>query len=238
MVMVTENCTMITDIEWEKFSDNMILEKDKTYVIKVATVQYYDLISNDYLNVLSPYEIQRSLRFKQDKDKRRFIAGRHLLRTVLSKIVQVDKREIEFSYSEFNKPLFKNIDFNLSHSGEYILVATGLGAIGIDVEYMKPGFEYEPVLGICFGPEEISYIKSSDNESLSFYTFWTRKEAVLKATGEGLIDNLPEINCVDDVVYREKTQYQLVSFMVDNSHMGSLAANNLNNINYINMQVI
>jgi 4'-phosphopantetheinyl transferase len=236
--MLTENCIMINEIKWDGFSDDMVFEKDKAYVFKAETEKYYNLISNDYLNVLSADEIQRSLIFKQNKDKQRFVAGRYLLRNILSKITLNTAAEIEFTRNEFNKPLFNNMGFNVSHSGDYILIAAGPGNIGIDVEFIKPGFDFEPVLGICFGTDEIAYIKNEGDAVLNFYTFWTRKEAILKATGEGLTDNLPEINCIDDAIYRGQICYQLISFMADDCHMACLAGNNVNNTSYINMQAI
>ena len=86
----------------------------------------------------------------------------------------------------------RNIFFNLSHSSGVSLLAFDPGSeIGVDVEMIDEEFDYEPIVKRWFTPEEGKYIwQSKENSRIRFYELWTRKEAYLKAIGEGITKNL------------------------------------------------
>ena len=74
------------------------------------------------------------------------------------------------------------VQYNLSDSGDRILIAVSRQAVGIDVEYVKPKFYYDTILPLNFTQEEIDFISGGDSSN-RFFMLWTRKEAILKATG-------------------------------------------------------
>ena len=89
------------------------------------------------------------------------------------------------------------IYFNLAHSGTWVVLAVSNKSVGIDIELIKPIAEIEEVMKVCFNTIEIEAIKNSTNSLKSFYKFWTSKEAILKATGQGIATNLLAINVLE-----------------------------------------
>ena len=150
---------------------------------------------------------------------KRYIIGKFYLRIILSKIVLIKPSAIVFSYTKNRKPYLLEHEFNISHSGNFVVIAISPLPVGIDIEFIKEDFEYHSILNDCFTPLELSQI----NTVVDFYTFWTRKEAILKATAEGLIDNLQSIDCSTSTVYRNNLKLQLLSSYSDNNYMISLA---------------
>ncbi len=140
---------------------------------------------------LSADEIARAHRFVFARDRERFIAGRGRLREILATRLAMPPAGLVFSYSETGKPNIgtraAELQFNLSHSaGLAALVVTEGIELGVDIEQVRP--LKEDIATRFFSPREVAYLKSlSEAEQLpAFYRCWTRKEAVLKATGEGL----------------------------------------------------
>jgi 4'-phosphopantetheinyl transferase len=220
--MLSEKKISLQQINWITYSDNMELKTNANYVFKIDVEKYYNLIDEDYLPLLSSDEIAKANRFKQDADKRRFITGRYFIRHIISKKFHQVPADIVLKYTEFNKPFLPDIEFNIAHSGNYLLVAISNNAIGIDIELINDAFDYKAMLYDIFNANEIACINTSEDKTLSFYTFWTRKEALLKATGEGLIDDLTIINTFDNTIKRGKTNYTLLSFKIDD-HLAALA---------------
>lgn len=106
-----------------------------------------------------------------------------------------------------NKPYLPNWDFfNFSHSGDMVLFCHGKIPLGIDIE-KKAAIQCEDLLRY-FHPAEIKMVDESPERQQAFYRIWVRKEAVLKAAGCGLVNELEQINCVpDSILYDGKTYY-------------------------------
>jgi 4'-phosphopantetheinyl transferase len=151
---------------------------------------------------LSKAEIERASRFRLTEDKLRFSVGRQGLRLLLSKYLAKDNREILLSNDQGGKPFLldnsSGIYFNISHSGNWVLVALADGEIGIDIEKIKIGFQFCDLTEECFSKKEQVYISSSKNQLHAFYVLWTRKEAFIKACGFGLGKNLKNLEILDE----------------------------------------
>ena len=109
----------------------------------------------------------------------------------LAKICGCEMKEIKFSFEKNGKPVLENdrsIHFNISHSGKYAAVAIADKPIGVDVELIR---EVSPsvVKRVCTDVEK-KYLDSSENAMRDFIKLWTLKECIVKASGEGLADNL------------------------------------------------
>jgi len=141
--------------------------------------------------------------------------------------------EILFEENEFGKPfmttshkvtskspcdLNSNIEFNISHSGNMILIGfrfcknnviNANPQIGVDIEKIKPDFDFELVLDEFFTPKEQEAIWKSENSSETFFKFWTQKEALVKATGTGLTDDLKYYNLSAQSFGTDKKENQL-----------------------------
>lgn len=206
-------------ITWQKYTADCILNKEFVHLFKIST-NVYEGIEHEYKAVLSIDEISRASRFLQINDSKLFIIGKYFLRKIVGNLQGIVPSSVIFSSIENKKPGTTGINFNISHSGKYIVIGISTDSLGVDIEEIVDKFDYESLLSTCFTDHEIRHI----NDDLDFYTFWTRKEAILKATGEGLIDDLLLIDCVENEVYRNNTSYQIVSHQVDDNYVLSIAS--------------
>jgi 4'-phosphopantetheinyl transferase len=146
----------------------------------------------DLLATLSPDERARADRFHFDRDRAHFIAGRGFLRAILGAYLDVAPRALVFDYSPHGKPRLATgaggLRFNLSHSHDLALCAVALDReLGVDVEYIQPRLE-EGIAERFFSRREVAALRSlpAEAQSAAFFACWTRKEAYVKAHGQGL----------------------------------------------------
>lgn len=205
---------------WQDYETNSDLSKDITHVFKIS-ISVYEKIKADYLSVLNTDEITKAARFKNEDDTKRYVIGKYFLRIILASISESKPESIHFSFTGNKKPYVEDIHFNISHSGRFTIITISPMPVGIDIEYINKQFDFAPLLNICFTKSELNNI----HNIVDFYTFWTRKEAILKATGEGLTDNLLDIDCVNNIVKRNSTDYRISSKHLDQNHIISLATN-------------
>ncbi len=147
------------------------------------------------LEVLSPDEREKAARFRFDKDRNQFVQARAALRTILSEYLNVPPQNLEFSYGTHGKPALanghasSNLRFNLSRRAGLALIAVTRGReLGVDVELVRADVPFFEIADVSFSSAESATLHSLP-ESLrvaGFYNCWTRKEAYVKARGEGL----------------------------------------------------
>jgi 4'-phosphopantetheinyl transferase len=141
---------------------------------------------------LSTDEIERASRFRFARDRHRFVAGRSFLRRILADYTGDRAEALRFSYGPYGKPRLaerQGIQFNVSHSEDRMLVAVSANiTVGVDVEVLNSKHADELVAERFFSAREVQDLRSlpSSEWSRSFLTCWTRKEAFIKARGEGL----------------------------------------------------
>jgi 4'-phosphopantetheinyl transferase len=142
---------------------------------------------------LSADEWMRAKRFHFAEDRDRFIAGRWLLRTILSEYLDRDPRELRFQNGAHGKPELADSDsslrFNLSHSDDLMLLAvTHAREIGVDLEFMRANVPFETLADHYFDPEDAWDLRllPASERAWKFYDVWTCTEARLKAHGVGL----------------------------------------------------
>lgn len=144
---------------------------------------------------LSLDERKRASRFHFPSDRQRFVAARALLRKILAAYLTADPTDLSFSYSKQEKPSLAGdhasvgITFNVSHSGGIALYAvTRRREIGVDIEQIRRDFDLEPIARRFFSEHEQRQLSVLPKEERinAFFRGWTRKEAYIKATGEGL----------------------------------------------------
>ncbi|MDA0746277.1 MAG: 4'-phosphopantetheinyl transferase superfamily protein [bacterium] len=140
---------------------------------------------------LSKDEITRADRFVFPEHRRRFTVARGVLRTVLARYLAVDPAEMCFEYGSHGKPFLAGHDlhFNLSHSGGLGLLALVRGQrIGADVEQIREKVRHEQIANRFFSSGEVEALGRlpQPQRVVAFFTCWTRKEAYIKAIGEGL----------------------------------------------------
>ena len=190
-----------------------------------------------FLSVMQPTEIARANRYFQAKDKNRFIISRGALREILGKYLNQSPSSIEFAEGANKKPYIKSTDktdlhYNISHSGDWILLAIANSEIGADTEQVNPAYHYHEVLQDNFSRDEINYIEQGISAE-RFFMLWTRKEALTKATGKGLDEYLKLIPCLDGIHLAESSvisstnDWLISSFELHEQYIASLAVNTI-----------
>lgn len=146
-------------------------------------------------NTLSIDEIARAERFRFDRDRRRFIVGRGILRKILGCYLSVDPSRLQFRYKKNGKPRLahtsgnKPINFNISDSEGLALFAfTRDREIGVDVEQILDISEMDQIVERFFSLREHAVFRAlpESERKEAFFNCWTRKEALVKAMGDGL----------------------------------------------------
>lgn len=213
---------MLSKYDWISLDIQGIV-LSQTSIFKIHIPEVINEIHRLKAELLSKNEKERINRFKFTEDKERFSTARVVLKLLLENISGISLAALDFNFSPSGKPYFKNIEFNLSHSENYVLIALSNKPVGIDIEIPKENFDFEPILKNTFGSDEINYINSHIPRKESFLTLWTRKEALLKATGEGLTDELTSISVLDEKIIRTGLKYTLNSFKINDTDVASVA---------------
>jgi len=192
---------------------------------------------NKYWSVLSDEEKSRANRYKFDILKTKFIACRGVLRLLMGAYLGIDANQVEISYIKNGKPNHhSNLEFNVSHSEDWAVIGFTLDTIlGIDIECIKRNIEFEDIARRFFSLEESKLVINSPKEQLAlyFYNCWTRKEAFVKALGDGLSFPLDqfEVSCVPSDPPQllktkwdktEATKWSLWGFEKDQDYVGAI----------------
>ena len=148
---------------------------------------------------LNADERARADRYKVRGDHERFVKSRGALRRILAQQSGQDARDLVFIEGDGRKPELRDhasIHFNLSHSGDFTLIAVAAQPVGVDIEAIKPDIDWRAVAKTNFHPDERAAIGQRSDVSArdAFFQVWTHKEAFLKATGIGLTDHLTSIS--------------------------------------------
>jgi len=160
----------------------------KIYVTKTSDINNERL---DDLGLFISLEKKSKIkRFSNKKDKIRALIGELLIRTVIAEKLGIKNKNIIFNKNQYGKPYLKdyeNFNFNISHSGDFVVCAIDDKPIGIDIEQVKH-MEYEDIAKIFFLASEFEYIAKADlcSRIKKFYEIWTLKESYIKCCGQGL----------------------------------------------------
>ncbi len=149
--------------------------------------------------LLSQGEQERAQKMRRDEQRTTFIINHALNRLFLSNFSDENPRNIKIFQESGGKPYAEQPYpfFNLSDSWTAFLQGYAPVPLGVDIEYIDPQMEYEPIAGRFFTLREIRHILRSGRPW--FFKYWTRKEALLKATGLGIIDSLHCLEVVTGV---------------------------------------
>jgi 4'-phosphopantetheinyl transferase len=143
-----------------------------------------------FAQLLSASERERLSRYRFADHQRRYQIGHGALRLILAGYLDVAAAEVEFRTGPRGKPYLVSdaLQFNLSHSGKLALVAVGHTELGVDVEKVRHLESLTPIAQRHFSNSEFEKLDELEGHAreLGFYRCWTRKEAYIKALGEGL----------------------------------------------------
>ena len=150
----------------------------------------------ELIRFLSLEERERAARFRFEEHRERSQITRGLLRSLLGQYLHRAAGEFCFSYNAHGKPEVKDcgIHFNTSHSGDYAAFAfSRTGAVGVDIEQFREDIiRRDQIAEKHFAPGERAQLRAlaEGERSRAFFDLWTRKEAFVKARGDGLFSGL------------------------------------------------
>ncbi len=168
-----------------------------------ASLERSETSRSDLCRVLSEDERNRARQFRFGRDRHRFIVGRGVLRSILSSYIELPAETLEFEYGDFGKPRLASatgdcpIRFNVAHSDALAVYAVSLGhEVGVDVEQVRPIPELLSIAKQFFSGCEHTALRAlpDDSQIDAFFNCWTRKEAYLKAGGQGLSEPLDQFD--------------------------------------------
>ena len=187
---------------WDPAPKQFALESSDVHVW-LASLDRAAPVVQALLKTLAPDEQSRANRFYFQVDRDHFIVARGILRAILGRYLETEPDRVGFNYTSYGKPeLNKEFDrhdlrFNVSHShGLALFAVTRNREIGVDLEEIRPGIAGEKIAERFFSPEEVSVLRAlpKDLQDEAFFNCWTRKEAYIKAKGEGLSMPLDTFN--------------------------------------------
>jgi 4'-phosphopantetheinyl transferase len=241
MNQITVTCSDLPDPDWITFDEarpgiNICRARITDHVSQIA--MYRSLLSED--------ELQRSLSYLHDKDRHRFIISRGLLRLLLAERLELLPEDIIFGRTSGKKPFVINatsrvIEFNVSHAGEWLLIALSAQPIGTDVECIDESFVFDDIVTQVFAEPERLYVNASPSPSHSFFKIWSRKECLLKGSGKGIGENLPLTICLDGINYLDSAvigspdNWEVNTFAVANKYVGNIAYSKSNPVNFFHI---
>jgi 4'-phosphopantetheinyl transferase len=178
---------------WHSPRGIYVLPPDEVHVWRARLEQVRGYLAS-LVHLLSPEERERADGFHFEPDRRRCILARGLLRLLLGHCLGRPANQLQFEYNEFGKPVLAgglqpSVQFNLSHSGDFVLIAISRGrALGVDIERMRVDVAAKEIAERFFSVEECRALDTIAPAArcAAFFDCWTRKEAYLKARGDGL----------------------------------------------------
>lgn len=188
-------------IEWKRPPDEMQLGPNEIH-LWCADLAAQSFPLEMMQSLLSEEERIRARRFRFPKDQLQFTVARGLLRIMLGRYLNKPPAELCFHYGAQGKPSLLDergsvhrLRFNLAHSDAVIVYAVSWQQeVGIDVEHIRAETSYETIAEQFFSPTEVAALRALPftQQPQAFFNCWTRKEAYIKARGEGLSFPLDE----------------------------------------------
>jgi 4'-phosphopantetheinyl transferase len=179
---------------WHPPPESLKAARDEVHVWLMALDQSPSYIRG-LLSILSADERDRASRFHFPKDHDNYVVARGTLRIILGRYLGMEPYRLRFSYTYYGKPALEksfegeSLRFNLSHSHGLALLAVARDReLGVDIEWIRAGISDEEIAERFFSDKEVRMLRGlpRDLQDIAFFNCWTRKEAYIKAKGEGL----------------------------------------------------
>jgi 4'-phosphopantetheinyl transferase len=192
-----------TQLSWPLPPCQFDLAEDEVHVW-CASLRRAEADYSAGLALLDAEERARAASFHFEGDRKHFIARRSLLRGILGRYLKIEPSQITLALEERGKPRLagpvgaQRLHFNSSHSRSVALFAVcRFAPLGVDVEQLRPMPEMSEIAATFCSPPENALLDAAPQEKklAVFFDLWTRKEAWLKATGEGIAGSLAQMDC-------------------------------------------
>lgn len=182
------------ETEWQEPPGGLSLPGGEVHVWR-ASLECAGPLLLSLRATLAPDEQARAARFHFRKDRDHFTAARGLLRAILARYSGREPARLRFGSGPYGKPFLEGergpggLRFNVSHAGGLALFALARGReVGVDLERVRDDFEHLEIAGRFFSAREVEALRALPPEARTraFFNCWARKEAYIKARGEGL----------------------------------------------------
>lgn len=178
--------------EWLSPPPGLHLGADEVHVWRASTA--VDAAAFEaFWPTLAPEEKRRAEAFHFDRDRRRYVLARGVLRDILARYLETSPAHVRLTYGEYGKPALaegrEELCFNVSHSHDAALYACArVRELGVDIEMLRADFASLEIAGHFFSAAEVRELRSlpEQQRTQAFFNCWTRKEAYVKALGSGL----------------------------------------------------
>jgi 4'-phosphopantetheinyl transferase len=190
-----------------------------------ATLAHPPARLDAFLATLAPEERAQAARFRFPVHRDRFVAGRGIQREILGRYLGIPPAALRFRATSHGKPLLDpppaafDLRFNVSNAGDVALYALSVGReLGVDVEAHRPMPDALAIAERFFSAPENAVFGALDagEREAAFFRCWTRKEAFVKAVGEGL--SMP-LDCFD-VAFAPGEEARILHTRGDPAHAG------------------
>jgi len=151
-----------------------------------------------YVTLLTEEEVSKAESISKPQLRRDYIELRARLRLILADYLNQSPRSILIARTEHGKPFlphYPQLFFNLSHSGNHVVLAVSTETVGIDIEVIRQRSGFVGLVNKCFAPQETLYWQAlpEQDQCTAFYRLWTAKEAFVKAQGRGIAIGLNKV---------------------------------------------
>lgn len=177
---------------WAAAPADLVLDDQQVHVWRVALNVPREALDRLW-GTLTAGEMAQADRFRSSEHRRWFVVRRGALRAILARYLGIGPADVIFTFGPHGKPALAGgggqLQFNLSDSSALAVVAVTRGrAIGIDIEHVRSGRAQEAIARRFFSAAECQALMAlpADQRQVAFFNCWTRKEAYIKARGEGL----------------------------------------------------
>ena len=222
----------INDVNWELMPAIPVLRNGDVHVYRIQISRSLHLLE-PFSATLTAEERERGRKYVQLKDRQRFVISRGAQRNILSLYLKISAGQLVFALGDNKKPhlvdkVSGGMHYNITHSGDWILLAVSTVTVGADSEFIDDNFPVSDILNDNFSAGEIDFITQTQSNE-RFFLLWTRKEALLKATGQGLDAALALTPSLDgrqlmpNELLGAGQDWQICSFKVAEDYFGSIA---------------
>ncbi|AKK72535.1 4'-phosphopantetheinyl transferase family protein [Chryseobacterium gallinarum] len=189
----------------------------------ISEDKHQDLVCR-YLNTFSEAFKNKILKYRRWQDAQLSLLGRVLLRHGLKSYYNIEDAEIGFLSG--HKPFLKehNIYFNISHSKNLVACAISDFPVGIDVEFSDPSINYQD-FKFQMTPAEFENVDGSADKINTFFTYWTEKEAVIKAHGDGMMIPLDSFEILHNECSIDGKKFFTKKVFIDEQYLSCIASN-------------
>jgi len=205
------------------------LQKDEAhiYILDIENVDF-----QKYQFLITHEEEKKAGNFRQKEDTQRFLAGRIFIKKLLAGYIGIAPELIFIKPGINKKPVATTAEnkqlpqFNISHSGNKVLIAISNSDVGVDIE-MVEDIDFSSFQSGLFSLQEQQLLSSAKDPTRIFFKLWTRKESFLKAIGLGLIDNLDSLEVTDGIheftcLPLKERDFEIITFQLKAGYIASI----------------